>query len=122
MFGGDKYSEDIQQYRSWMSTWLPGGSPVYIFCLAAVCWAIWKRRNKACFENKKLKHPAEIIIHACALMSYWAGLYGAEMQSKIMEGVKVLLACAHKVLAQQPRPVLYLPAPQEDTSEEENDD
>ena len=53
-----------------------------------------------CFENIKLKHPITILIHACALISYWAGLYGSELQDKIMEGVKILLACAHKVLMQ----------------------
>lgn len=90
-------------------------------CLAAICWAIWKRRNEACFENKKLKHPAEIVIHICALLSYWAGLYGSEIQDKIVEGAKILLACAHRVLAQQPRPVIYLPAPTEDLSDEEED-
>jgi hypothetical protein len=34
-------------------------------------------------------------------MSYWAGLYGSDMQNKIMDGVKLLLSCAHRVLVQQ---------------------
>ncbi|KAG2638230.1 uncharacterized protein LOC120658616 [Panicum virgatum] len=49
------------------------------------------------------------------------GLYGSEIQDKIVEGAKILLACAHRVLAQQPRPVIYLPAPTEDLSDEEED-
>jgi hypothetical protein len=92
-----------------------------LLCLAAICWAIWKRRNKACFDNKHLKHPAEIIIHACSFISYWSGLYGADLQSKILEGGKVLLACAYKVVAQEPRPLIYLPAPQDDDSDDETD-
>jgi hypothetical protein len=37
-----------------------------VFGIAAVCWAIWKTRNKACFENKMIKHPAEVLCYACA--------------------------------------------------------
>jgi len=60
--------------------------------------------------------PAEILLHSCASMNYWAGLYTADFQGKLLEGVKTLLACAHKVLAQQAggRPAsLMLPAPED---------
>jgi len=70
-------------------------------------------KGAACFENKGLKNPAEILSYACALMIYWAGLYGAEMQGKIVDGVKLLLSCASRVLAQQQRtnpPLLMAPA------------
>jgi len=40
--------------------------------------------------------PAEILLHSCASMNYWAGLYTADFQGKLLEGVKTLLACAHK--------------------------
>ena len=36
-------------------------------------------------------------------MSFWEGLYGADMQGKILEGVKILVSCVHKVMAQQKR-------------------
>ena len=64
----------------------------------------------------------EIIIHDCALISYWAGLYSSELQDKIMEGTKILLVRARRVLMQQPRPVIYLPPPHEEMSEEEDED
>ena len=68
--GATNIPGDFVQYHSWIQKWLPGGSSTYMLCLAAICWAIWKRRNKACFDNKHLKHPAEIIIHACSFISY----------------------------------------------------
>ena len=34
-------------------------------------------------------------------MTYWAGLYGSDMQGKILDGVKILISCVHKVMAQQ---------------------
>jgi len=60
--------------------------------VAAICWSIWKYINKVCFDLKSLRSPAEIVIHACALMSYWAGLYGSELHDKILVGVKLWLS------------------------------
>ena len=60
-----------------------------------------------------INNPVEILIQACAFMNYWAGLYNAEFQEKLLDGVKVLLSCTHRVPAQQ-GPVallLQLPAP-----------
>ena len=50
-----------------------------------------------------LKHPTDVLLFACALMSFWTGLYGADMQGKILEGVKILVSCVHKVMAQKKR-------------------
>ena len=103
---------------------LPGGHVAHTFCVAAICWAIWKKRNEACFENKLLRNPIDILIYACALMSYWAGLYGSDMQNKTMDGVKLLLSCANRVLVQQQHPPLLIGPPRshledDDTSTDE---
>jgi hypothetical protein len=45
------------------------------FGFAAMCWAMWKCRNMIVFDKKVIKHPAEIVLHACALLSYWAGAW-----------------------------------------------
>jgi hypothetical protein len=42
--------------------------------IGAICWAIWKIRNKACFEKKLIKSPLELICYATVFMKYWAGL------------------------------------------------
>ena len=57
-------------------------------------------------------------------MSYWAGLYGSDMQNKIMDGVKLLLSCANRVLVQQQHPPLLIGPPpshleDDDTSTDE---
>jgi len=125
--GASNIPENILQFKLWISHWLPGGQQVYTFCAAAICWAIWKRRNEACFENKKLRNPAEILSYACALMTFWAGLYGMEMQGKIMDGVKLLLSCASKMMAQQHRsspPLLMAPnqPPEADATKDSTDE
>lgn len=85
-----------------------GGSNVYTFGLAAICWASWKCRNKTCFDKKKLKSLIEIIIHSCSYITYWAGLYNEDFQGRVLEGVQVLLACAHQVMARSSSPPSWL--------------
>ncbi|CAD6252196.1 unnamed protein product [Miscanthus lutarioriparius] len=47
--------------------WLPGGRKFYALGIAAICWAIWKARDKTCFGGKLLKNPIEILCHPCAI-------------------------------------------------------
>ena len=35
--GANNLPGNITQYKSWIDHWLPGGQPVYTFCVAAVC-------------------------------------------------------------------------------------
>jgi hypothetical protein len=56
------------QYWPWIQKALPGGEKVSMFGLAAFCWAIWKARNRACFEKKMIKNKSEVIYSACVFM------------------------------------------------------
>ena len=60
------------------------------------------------------------------LMSYWVGLYGSKMHGKILEGVKILISCVHKVIGQQklssPPLLLEGPARLHDVGNEASDD
>ena len=69
-----------------------------------MCWAIWKCHNRACFDQKMIKSPIEIIIHAGSFMSYWSSLYSFEFQGKLADSIKVLMGVAYKLLAQQVAP------------------
>jgi hypothetical protein len=55
-----------EQYWDWIKQALPGGDKFYMLGLAAICWALWKPRNSACFEKKPLTNPFNVIFHACA--------------------------------------------------------
>jgi hypothetical protein len=87
-----------------------------------MCRAIWKCRNKAVFEKKLIKHPAEIVVHVCAFMSFWAGLFTSDFAGSVVEGVKMLLLIAYGILAQQKRvpEIKLLTAPQEDKAGEDD--
>jgi hypothetical protein len=46
-------------------------------------------------------------------MSYWAGLFGAEVGGGVAEGIRMMLALAYKILSQQKKQsiIRMLPAP-----------
>ena len=113
---------NYSQYKQWIEKWLPDGKVVHHFGFAAISWALWKCRNKAVFDNNVIRHPAEILIHACVFLKYWTCLHKEERQVEVLEGVKTLLACAHRVMAQQRRAALnLLPAPCTSTANEEEE-
>lgn len=78
----------------WKKSTTPGG-------IAAICWAIWKSRNKACFEGKIIKNPLEIICHACVPMNYWAGLYAEVDKEQLVDGTNLMLKLAKDLPASQ---------------------
>jgi hypothetical protein len=84
---------------------------------------MWKCRNKAVFDKKWVKHPAEIVIYACSFMFYWTGLFGASLKAQVDEGVGTMLKIAYKLLARsrQTSTPLMLQAPQDNPMEDEED-
>lgn len=76
---------------------MPNGKKYYALGIAAICYAIWRTRNKTCFEDKYIQHPAAIICYAYVLMSYWTGLYPEE--EKVLEaGMNTMLKIVIKLL------------------------
>lgn len=122
--GASNIPINLHQFWNWITICLPNVKHIHTFGLAAICWATWKDRNKACFEKKIIKHPAEIVCQACSFMMFWSGLYIPDFQTQLAEGVKVLLSSACRILASQQRtstaPPRLLPAPNEDGEEEED--
>jgi hypothetical protein len=81
--------------------WLPGGKKFHTFGIVTICWAIWKTRNKMCFEGKVVKDPTSIVCYACALMSYWAGLYTGDDKDALIAGVNCMIEIAMKLLGKK---------------------
>jgi hypothetical protein len=46
------------------------GKKFHVMGTSAICWVIWKARNKARFDKKIIINPMEIICHAGALMKF----------------------------------------------------
>jgi hypothetical protein len=81
---------------SLIKKWLLNGEK---FGIAVICWAIWKTRNKACFEKKINKNPVETICYACGLMNYWIGLYLKDTEEELAEIINIMLQVATCLLA-----------------------
>jgi hypothetical protein len=92
--GTNTVPRGIQHYKLWIQGALPGGDVMHHFGFAAVCWAIWKSVDKAIFDKKWIKHPAEVVVYACTFMSYWTGHYNATIQEQIAGGVEKMLTIA----------------------------
>lgn len=83
-----------------------------------------RREAKPVLKKKLIKHPAEILCHACSFMNFWTGLIKTDFQAQVTDAVKVLLAMARRILAAQHRVVpapARLPPPEEDESQEADD-
>jgi hypothetical protein len=72
-----------------------------MFGLAAVCWSIWKIRNKACFEKIMIKNPIDILCLACANMKYLVRLFKTEFQEQLAAGMSAILSAAYRAMAIQ---------------------
>jgi hypothetical protein len=55
--GANDIPSSFQYSWNWCEKWIPNGKQFFAVGIAAVCWAIWKMRNKICFEGKKCKNP-----------------------------------------------------------------
>lgn len=51
----------FEQFWRWCDIWLPAGKQFHTVGIAAICWTIWKARNKVYFEGKTLTNIMSII-------------------------------------------------------------
>jgi hypothetical protein len=72
--GASTHPGSFAQNFWWIPQFLPVSRNVQIAGVAAICWAIWKMRNRACFEGKLIQTPVELICFVVVFMKYWAGL------------------------------------------------
>jgi len=95
----------FEQSWRWCERWIPRGKQFYAVGIAAVCWSIWKIRNKICFDGKKLHNPLEIVSHACALMKFWAGLQKEVDKEALIKGVETMFKIVVQLLSKKRRTV-----------------
>jgi hypothetical protein len=74
------------QYFWWIANRFAYGSNIHILGVAALCWEIWKTRNKVCFEGKFPSSPVAIICYMCAFLCFWAGLQNENEKRILQEG------------------------------------
>jgi hypothetical protein len=86
----------------------------FIMGIAAICWAIWKLRNKACFLGKINNSPIELISFVVVFMKYWAGLNRQEDQDALRQDANILLEVAMRSQRTHPPARLGIEAGRQD--------
>jgi hypothetical protein len=74
----------------WIDKFLLVGFNLHIVGIVALCWAVWKIRNKACFEGKLISSPMSLICYMCVFLRYWAGLQKEKEKKILLEGAERL--------------------------------
>ncbi|KAI5006735.1 hypothetical protein ZWY2020_033978 [Hordeum vulgare] len=77
---------------------IPNGVRFYTFGLTVVCWAVWNCRNRATFENKKLRFLFDVVCTACGYLTYWAGLLTGDDREAMERGAKMLKSNASSMM------------------------
>jgi hypothetical protein len=71
--GAQNRPGNFSQFFWWFPFFVPASRNVQILGLASICWAIWKLRNRACFDKKFINSPFDLICYSTVFMKYWAG-------------------------------------------------
>jgi hypothetical protein len=58
-----------------------------LFGLGAVCWALWKVRNKMMIEHKLVKSPRVVIFNIIVLLQQWKVLLPTDCQDTVEAAV-----------------------------------
>jgi hypothetical protein len=92
--GAQNRPGNFSQFFWWFPQFVPASRNVQILGIASICWAVWKLRNRACFDKKLINSPFDLICYSTVFMKYWAGLNSLADQEMIRRGADNLLAIA----------------------------
>jgi hypothetical protein len=92
--GAQSRPGNFSQFFWWFPLFIHASRNVQILGIASICWAIWKLRNRACFEGKLIKSPIDLICYANVFMKYWAWLNTDADQEAIRRGADALINMA----------------------------
>lgn len=74
-----------QVIGTWLSGYDKNMKNLLMVGISAVVWAIWKTRNRACFDNVLPKTPTEVVYLVCNLIESWALLQKLEANRRRLE-------------------------------------
>ena len=63
----------------------------------AICWALWKTRNKSYFLRIRPKDPTDVILLACHFLHEWAKLQRNVLRRVLRRGADLLARVAHEI-------------------------
>lgn len=100
--GSNCVPNSFWQAMTWLHSFAPGEDRFYVVLIAAVCWAIWKVRNKITFDKHIMRSPNAIVFFVISLLRYWAGLQKDADKECLAGGADKLMRAASAVFAHRP--------------------
>jgi hypothetical protein len=76
---------------AWFYSFLPGYDDLYMVGIAAICWAVWKTRNKVTFDKHQMRTPCEVMFLWSALLMYSTGLQKEHGKEKLQFGASKMM-------------------------------
>jgi hypothetical protein len=92
--------------QGWLDGSFKANNRIILFCLGAMCWSLWKVRNKMVIEKKLIASPQVVIYSAIPLMQQWRPLLAAKERGLIQIVCKKVKRVVDKVArskSSQPR-------------------
>jgi predicted transcriptional regulator len=74
--------KNIEQCWTWLNCNLYNAKEIGIIGVSAICRALWKARNKVCFENIAINSSVEIV--SCVCVDYEMGRFKQEGASGLV--------------------------------------
>ena len=63
----------------------------FLLVFSAMCWTIWKHRNKICFQLYNIKSNKSLILLIVSLVEYWTGNTKQQVKEAVVEWMPAAL-------------------------------
>lgn len=84
-------------FEIWIFSFSKGIRNLVMVGCGAILWAIWKSRNRACFDKKMFLDPSEVTYICCFCLNHWAALETEKARKMLLEGSLLIRRTANEV-------------------------
>ena len=90
----------LDLYDRWFSGFVGKDRTAIILGAVAIFWAVWKTRNKSCFQRIRPKDPTNVVLYMCNLLHVWAKLQKNGLQKMLSRGADNIAKVAREIFGQ----------------------
>ena len=87
-------------YDRWFSIFAGKDRTTIMLGVVAIFWAIWKTRNRSCFQRVRPKDPTNVVLYMCNFLHVWAKLQKNGLQRMLLRGADNIAKAAREIFGQ----------------------
>ena len=87
-------------YAKWFSAYDGKDRIAMMLGAVAIFWAVWKTRNRSCFQRIRPKDPTNVVIYMCNFLHVWANLQKEGLKSMLLRGADNITKVAREIFGQ----------------------